>query len=319
MYGFLHDSQFENTINNVSHMLPIKGGKVINLKTSEVRDRTRDDKYTFECPVSYVADIKNADKFFTDVMPKEEQREYLRKCLGYIITGEVDARCFFVWYGNGSNGKSVIINLLKKIMKDFYVSTSKGVFCKMNDKSSGAPSPDVYALLNKRVLSYSEGDTSDNFELNFTLLKQISGDDEISCRALYKDQITFNSIGKLIFASNYIPPLSNEDAVRQRNRVIYFEEEFVDNPLGKQKKKDSHFVEQLETIYLDEIFSWIVKGSQEFYKDRKIIMPESFAKKTKEFVEQEDSIASYFTHVLEFTDNKKDSIKKSSLFENFKQ
>ena len=122
-------------------------------------------------------------------------------------------------------------------MSNFYTATSKSVFCKVGEKSAGAASPEVYSLMNKRILAYSEGETSDNIELNFSLLKQISGDDKISCRALYGSQTSFNSIGKLIFATNYIPRLSNEDAVRQRTRIIYFDDEFVDIPSGKQKKK----------------------------------------------------------------------------------
>jgi phage/plasmid-associated DNA primase len=207
-YGKLYDTEFDKRINNVHHLLPIKNGKIIDLKTLQVRQRTINDKFTFECPVSFVEgeqNIKHADKFFCDIMPDKKEREFLQKCLGYMLTGEVDARAFFIWYGNGSNGKSVIVNLLLKILDKFYVSADKSVFCKTDNKNSGAASPHLYALLGKRMIGYSEGETSDQFELNFSVLKQISGDDEISCRGLYKDQITFKSSGKLNFLTNYVP------------------------------------------------------------------------------------------------------------------
>jgi len=44
--------------------------------------------------------------------PKEENREYVRKVLGYTITGDTKARKFFHWYGYGSNGKTQIFKLL---------------------------------------------------------------------------------------------------------------------------------------------------------------------------------------------------------------
>ena len=315
-YGKLYDTEFDKKINNISYLLPLKNGRVIDLKTLIVRDRTVDDKFTFECPVSYLpnSNFKNANKFFMDVMPDEKEREYLRKSLGYMLTGEVDARAFFIWYGNGSNGKSVILDLLMKILDKYYVSADKSVFCKTDNKSSGAASPHIYALLGKRMIGYSEGETSDNFELNLSVLKQISGDDELSCRGLYKDQITFKSCGKLNFATNNIPRLSKEDAVVNRTRMINFNQEFVEKPTGNQKLKDTQFTDNLKTIYLDEVFSWICQGSKIFYESRKIIMPETFQEQTDKFIHQEDSIASFLDNRLEYTKNQKDSIKKNDIF-----
>lgn len=315
-YGKLYDTEFDKKINNVSNLLPLKNGKLIDLKTLQVRDRTINDKFTFECPVSYLpeSNFEHANKFFCDIMPDEKEREYLRKSLGYMLTGEVDARAFFIWYGNGSNGKSVILNLMMKILDKFYVSADKSVFCKTDNKNSGAASPHIYALLGKRMIGYSEGETSDHFELNFSMLKQVSGDDELSCRGLYKDQITFKSCGKLIFATNYVPRLSKEDAVFNRTRMANFNQEFVEHPTGTQKHKDTQFTDNLETIYLDEVFSWICQGSKKYYENRKIIMPETFQTQTEKFMQQEDSIESFFVHRIEWTKNPKDSIKKNDIF-----
>ena len=315
-YGKLYDTEFDKKINNISNLLPLQNGKIIDLKTLKVRDRTVNDKFTFECPVSYLpdSDLKHADKFFCDIMPNDKEREYLRKSLGYMLTGEVDARIFFIWYGNGSNGKSVVINLITKILDKFYVSADKAVFCKLDNKNSGAASPHIYALLGKRMIAYSEGETSDNIEMNFSTMKQISGDDELSCRGLYKDQITFKSCGKLNFLTNHIPRLSKEDAVFNRTRMICYNEEFVEHPTGKQKKKDTQFTDNLMTIYLNEVFTWICQGSKMFYEDRRIIMPQTFQQQTETFMNQEDSIASFLTHRVDFTNVYKDSIKKNDIF-----
>ena len=47
-------------------------------------------------------------------MPVKENREYLRKSLGYMITGDTRARCWFVHYGIGKNGRSVLMTTLMK-------------------------------------------------------------------------------------------------------------------------------------------------------------------------------------------------------------
>ena len=318
-YGLLYDTEFDKKVNIVTHELPIVNGKVINLKTKEIRDRSINDYYTFECEVEYIKSMEHANKFFKDVMPNDYEREYLQISLGYMLTGEVDARCFFVWYGVGSNGKSIIIDVMKKILKNFYVTADKNVFCKA-ESNAGQASPHLYALLGKRAVGYSEGETSDNSELDFSTLKRISGDDEISCRGLWKDQIEFKSQAKLNYLSNHIPRLSGEEAVVHRFRLIPFNEQFVENPTGKQKLKDTDFTDKLKTIYLSEMFSWIVEGAYKYYKQRKIIMPTSIAKQAEKYVKQEDSIVSYFNHgFIVKTGVYKDHITKSEIFKHYRE
>ena len=73
-------------------------------------------------PVDYISDEKlpHADKFFKQIQPKKVNREYLRKILGYSITGRTEARVFFIWYGFGSNGKcnNNIHNVIKNIYEN---------------------------------------------------------------------------------------------------------------------------------------------------------------------------------------------------------
>ena len=53
----------------------------------------------------------------------------------------------------------------------------------------------------------------------------------------------------------------------KRAKIIHMNAEFCDNPTTpNQYKKDPEFVRQLENIYIDEVFSFIVQGAYEFYK-----------------------------------------------------
>lgn len=315
-FGMLHDSTFENKINNKADYLSIADGKQINLKTLEVSDKVPSDYWTFECPVKYVENTEHADKFFNDIMPNEEEREYLRKCLGYMLTGDTKARCYFIWYGNGSNGKSVVINLMKKILNQYYTLAEKSVFCKTIEKSSGAASPELYALLGKRFIGYSEGETTDDFDLNMTTIKNITGEDDISCRGLFKPQLTFRSIGKLSLLTNFIPKITNSKAEADRTKMIYFEQEFVhDKSKIKpgQKIADPEFVSKLEGEYLNEVFSWIIKGSVEYFKNPSIIMPERFNNRYQQMLLSEDSINMFIKLYCKKTDRKADTVTKKQI------
>ncbi len=175
--GILIDPDFVKQLNCSNDSLPIKDGKKINFKTLEVTDRTSEDYYSFFCNVELVKKTPNADRLFKDLMPIKEHREYLRKCLGYMITGDTTARCFFCCYGNGSNGKTLVMGqLLKEILSTFYHTCDQAVFVKSN--YTGGASPHLFALLNKRGLVYSEGETADEMDLNMTVIKGISGEDD---------------------------------------------------------------------------------------------------------------------------------------------
>ena len=194
----LFDKQFITILDSNPDFLPINNGKKINLKTLEITDRTYNDYFTYYSPVDYITDklLPNAEKFFKQIQSKKVNREYLRKILGYSITGRTEARVFFIWYGYGSNGKSKIFKIMDKILCKQYTQCDKSIFMKVKNNSGGA-SPEIMDLLGKRLGSYSEGDTSDEIEMNLGGLKQISGEDKLTGRALYGEIVNFYSYIKL--------------------------------------------------------------------------------------------------------------------------
>ena len=319
--GKLQDNAFTTKLNSDHNFLPVKNGKKISLVNGKLFNRTKTDLFTFECDVEKVEETPKADKFFSQVMPNKEEREYLRSVLGYLITGNMDARCFFIFYGDGSNGKTVIMNLLKTILKKLYHQTAKGIFMKGSQEKTEGASPDKIALIGVRCAVYSEGETSDDIDINESLLKMISGKDEINARPLFRAPLTFYPICKLCLLTNYKPDLNGDKSIRQRIRYLFFNSSFVDEPDPKKPnefKRDDDFIDLLQTKYLSEIFSWILKGSIKYYKDKQIIPPKSFQDKTDSFFEQQDSITSFVNHKLTITNNDKNYIKKSAIFEIYK-
>ena len=311
------DNNFIKLLNAMPNMYPLKNGKKIDLKTLKITDRTALDYFTFESNCQYVKETPKADTFFKEIMPDKENRKYLQKILGYCITGETLGRVFFCVYGSGSNGKTLVFGkILKTILNELYHTCDKAVFVKSS--YTGGASPHLYALVNKRVAVYSEGETADDMDINMTVIKGISGEDEISARGLYKDPITFQAKCKLILLTNYVPPMDAEKATKDRLRYIFFDQDFQDNPKEGQKIRDPVAIDNLIKNHFDEIFSWVVKGAKLFYEDSKIDMPEEFKQRTEQILEGEDSIASFFKHGLKFTDDKKDYIRKNVLFEVYK-
>ncbi len=320
--GKLQNNKFATKLNSNPDYLPIRNGKKISLITGELEDRTKDDYFTFECNVDKVDKTPNADKFFKQVMPKEDNREMLRKVLGYMLTGNMDGRCFFIWYGDRSNGKTVIMNLLKAILKSLYHQTSKGIFMKGSQEKVEGASPDKIALMGVRVATYSEGETSDDIDINESFLKMVSGKDEINARALFRAPLTFYPVCKLSLLTNYKPDLNGDKSIIERIIYIFLDSSFVPNPdknRANEFMRDDDFVEQLKTTYLSEIFSWILKGSIEFYKDKTIRPTKEFRERTYCIFEQQDSITAVFNNKITISKDDKDYINKADIFKIYQE
>ena len=317
-YSYILDSSFVTCLDTSPNLFSISNGKKIDLRTLVVTKRTKEDYLSNESNVQYLPGLtKNADKFFCEIMPNLEEREYMRKVLGYCITGETSARSFFIWLGHGSNGKSKIFELLNLILGSLYHQCDKSIFIKSSNSSKG-PSPELIGLLGKRVAVYSEGETSDKIEMNLCCIKQISGDDKINARQLYSQPIEFKTNAKLNMLTNFTPSLNAEKAIVDRTRYVYLDSVFSHNPKKGELKIDNVFTENLATIYLSEVFTWIAKGSYEFYKDMKITMPDSFIERTKQVFLNEDSISTFITRKIIKIDDDKKFIRKGDLFEEFK-
>jgi putative DNA primase/helicase len=79
----------------------------------------------------------------------------LQVALGYSITGRVNEKAVFVWWGKkGDNGKSTLMNLLKLILGNYCKSASKCLFIK--SKSDSKLTPECEVLKDTRLAVFSK-------------------------------------------------------------------------------------------------------------------------------------------------------------------
>jgi putative DNA primase/helicase len=78
----------------------------IELKTGLLREHRPEDLITKVAPVAYdpAATAPNWDSFLAKVIPDELVRSFLKRAVGYTLTGSVDGQCLFFLYGSGANG-----------------------------------------------------------------------------------------------------------------------------------------------------------------------------------------------------------------------
>jgi len=317
----LLNHNWKQELDNNADLLPIKNGKIVELKTGTVRERTKEDKFSIECPVSLLNDqdaqFEIIENFMSELFNGNEQIiRYMQTLLGYCLTGHTSERSLFVWWGEGANGKGTLSNILKKILGKFYVTCSKDVFIKPDrDSYSGAATPQLVALMNARVAVFSESEKQEN--LNEGMIKSLTGNDPILCRLLYGKQMEFQSVCKLIMQTNHKPSIDIDGkAMLDRLKFIPFLSRFVDFPTeDNEKKRDNQLVEDLLNKHLDLFFTWMVKGCIQWYDKGLGIASSIMQEETQKYVKELDIVAEFIEQMC--IEDRNASISARELYHSF--
>ena len=325
------DKNFMSKLDSHKSLLPIKGKKIIDLKTLKERERSKNDYFTYEIDCTLLPEDKtpHADKFFSQIMcDDKEKTEYFQKSLGYTITGEVSQKCLFIMIGpGGDNAKSATMQLIKVPFDKHYTAVQKDVIFSLGDKKREKDlGPYIAELLGKRVGVYNE--PSDGMEMNEPIIKALTGNDEQTAKKLYRDPFTFTPIIKIWIMSNkYIRFDSTSEPMKRRCKIFKMNAHFTDNEillkendkLVKEKgapryyRKDESFVDDLKTKYKNEVFSWIIRGAYKYYKDGHLNAPEISNNEMKEYIEIIDPVSSFVND--ECVQDNKLRIDRTILFE----
>tara|TARA_R110000772_G_scaffold260310_1_gene378225 strand:+ start:90 stop:2741 length:2652 start_codon:yes stop_codon:yes gene_type:complete len=292
--GYEIDKDFEaKVINRVPNELPIKNGKVINFKTLEVRERTRTDYWSFECDVEFLGEKSNlevVEGFFSDVCCKSKDLiDYHRRLWGYMMTGEISDRSLHIFWGNGCNGKSSVINIFKNITKQFTCSLSEDIMLK---KSSRGASPEMMDLLSARCGALPESDKKE--ELNSKKVKTITGDDEINARHLFGHQIKFKTQCKPIWATNHKPKINVEDqAILDRLKLIPF--------LGRFEKNADNtlYIKDLQENKLNEFFTWFAMGAYDWYNGQELLPCKEMIDEMGKYINENDVVQEFLSETYD--------------------
>lgn len=288
------DKQFETTvINRKTNELPLKDGKLIDLKTLEVRDRCFTDYWSFECNASFLgekADLSCVEKFFNDISCGSENLvDYHRRLWGYLLTGEISDRSLHIFWGNGCNGKSSIVNIFSNITKNFTTALSEDVMLK---KTGRGASPEMMALLTARCGSLPESDKKE--ELNSKRVKSITGDDVITARHLFGHPISFKTQCKPIWATNHKPKINVEDqAILDRLKLIPFLARF------DKTQENTDYIKDLQENKLDQFLTWFCTGAYDWYQGQELKPCSEMLNEMNKYIAENDVVAEFMQDTYE--------------------
>ena len=327
----MKDEKFRQKLNIDKHILSVKGGK-INLKTKEFSYRTQKDLISYELDLSYnkkCGENKEFNEFILDILTPvidngegNDCYQYLQQYLGYSITGETKEEKILVLMGNGSNGKSKLIQLLQNTLKsnvDIVGSWNADLFNENTGSSNvNNASPEIAKLYGKRLGFINESKKS--MVWGETFKKLVDTGSCLNARELYGSTFEFDLTCSFIMASNEFPNFPIMECFERRVDTLNLINNYCDmtnenrkNITINDKQRDTNIIDKISgtTEKKQGILNWLIDGSYNYYKDDKLKkLPKSQEERKKEYISGND----WFKHFT-MTNDVKDYKEVNSVYE----
>ncbi|GAA3153263.1 phage/plasmid primase, P4 family [Streptomyces rectiviolaceus] len=228
-------------------------------------------------------------RFLTDTFGDDteglEMIDYLQVLLGYSVTGDVGGQILPFLFGSGKNGKSVLLDVLMKILGDYADAAPPGFL--MARPYEGHPT-DLAELHGRRVIVCSEVKPGDKFDE--ARVKLLTGGDRIKARRMRQDFFSFEPTHKLWLLGNHRPEVGTGGfAFWRRMRMIPFERVVSDD------RKIDNLADILVTEEGAGILGWLIDGAGRYLAgDRDLTGPERVRIATTAYAETEDHTGRFY-------------------------
>lgn len=223
------------------------------------------------------------DAYLEKVMDgKQELIGFLQRALGYSLTGSTRESALFVLWGDGSNGKSVLLDTAASLFGDYATTAASDALVAKN--RTGGPNPEIAMLRGARFVSASE--TASGARLDEAMIKQMTGGDMVTARFLNANYITFKPTSKIWLATNHKPEIRGTDwGIWRRIKLIPFGVKIPD------EEQDRQLPEKLKAEW-PGILAWAIRGCQDWIAGG-LQEPDEVRLATKEYQSEMDPLQAF--------------------------
>lgn len=263
----------------------------IDLASGHVGPHSPADFITASAPTGYDPSAKapRFHQFLQEIFRGDDEAiAFVRRWLGYCLTGEVREHAMVFHIGPGGNGKSTLMDAVRHVVGPGYASVgADGLLA----ASTGGPSPHIAKLLGQRMVTLTE--TNQDEEFNESALKRLTSGDRLMARNLFEGLFEFNPTHKIQIFTNNEPRIIGQDrGIWRRLLLLKYPVRYgrPDEVAAGQAQyvKDDHLDAKL-AAEAEGILAWLVEGAKEWYRVG-LNPPLSVQKATEEFRASQDNV-----------------------------
>jgi putative DNA primase/helicase len=255
---------------------------MVDLRTGEARKHN---------PLAYCTKITAAGArgdcprwlaFLKRVMGDDEPLiAYLKRALGYCLTGDTSEQALFFAHGVGQNGKTVLMTTVADLLGDYCQATPIETFTE--SKTDRHPT-ELARMRGARLVTATE--TEGGRFWAESRLKEITGGERVAARFMHKDFFEYQPQFKPFISGNHKPRLrSVGKAMRRRVNMIPF---FVVIP---DDERDPNLVAKLKAEWAG-ILQWMIDGCLD-WQEHGLAPPEAVTNATDAYFAGEDGYADW--------------------------
>ena len=258
----------------------------LDLRTGDLYAHDRTDLLTQLTPIEYDrAALSPAWETFLDraMGGSVELVAFLRRLVGYNLTGQTTEHSFAFHYGSGANGKSTFLSALRDLLGEYSCAAPRTLLIEPRNGAETHPA-ELARLHGKRLATCPE--IPEGSELSEAKVKDLTGGDTIAVRRMNENWWDLRPTHKLHAAGNHKPIVKGTDlGIWRRIMLVPW---IVTIP---EAERDATLGDRIRAE-LPGVLAWAVQGCLEWRKDG-LRPPAAVVAASEEYREESDILADW--------------------------
>ena len=263
---------------------------IVDLRTGKTAQRNREQYLTQITRISVddAQKIPNWLRFISQVFAEKlDVIEFVQRMCGYCLSGDRREQKLFFAHGQGSNGKSTLLDILMWMMGSYALKLPTAALM----MSKNERHPTELAQLHGKRLAVSNELEEGAFWAE-ARIKELTGDETLTARFMRQDNFTFFMTHKHLIAGNHKPRLKGGDPAMARRMVLLpFEQKFEGDA------KDAKLPEKLKAE-APGILAWAVQGAMKWHADG-LAIPNRVEEASRDYMADHDDIGMWMEECCE--------------------
>jgi hypothetical protein len=325
-----YDGEFIKNMDTNKYLMCFENG-VVDFVNKIFREGYPEDYITKTTRINYIsgdeetsseyADVKDQlIDFMNKLFPILDLNRYMWDHLSACLIGANKNQTFNVYHGSGSNGKSILADLMSATLGEYKGTVPITLVTDARGKIGGT-SDEVLKLKGVRYAVMQE--PSKGVKLNEGIMKELTGGDPLQARGLYSESEIFEPQFSLVVCTNNLFDIeSNDDGTWRRIRKCDFKSKFIDE--GEVYNDDTPYIYPKDKSLKDKfpIFAPIFASllvKRAFETGGVVVDCETVLQASDKYRNGQDHIKAFINEMIIRTNDPNNKIGKSGLNHAFKK